>query len=99
MEIVRVDDQGRVYLPKAVRAAAAVGKGAVLEIRVIEGKIVLTKRRESIAESSRGIFKLKEHIKDVDKEIMNRSVELGLRELKEIRRKKGEEAPEEQKEK
>jgi len=85
MEMAKVDKQGRVYLPKAVRKAVGIRKKAVLEVRVDEGKIILSRRRGSVAESGRGIFKLKHPIEDVDEEIRKRSIEAGMGELYEIR--------------
>jgi len=87
MEFAKVDGQGRVYLPKAVREAAGIEKETVLEVTAGEGKVILKTRRESVAESSKGIFKLKEHIEDVDEAIRKWSVQAGVRELSEIRRR------------
>jgi len=40
-----IDDNGRVYVPKAVRESAGVGSGDVLELRAGRGKITLTKAK------------------------------------------------------
>jgi len=85
MEFVKVDTQGRVYLSKAVREVAGIKGEAVLEVTAVEGKIVLSRREENVAESSRGVFKLRRRIGDVDEEIRKRSVQAGLGELNEIR--------------
>ena len=40
-----IDENGRVYIPKAVRESAGVGSGDVLELRAGKDKITLTKAR------------------------------------------------------
>ena len=87
MEIVKVDRQGRFYLPKAVRKAAGIEEETVLEVSASKGQIVLRVREESVAKTGRGIFKIKKHLEDVDKEIRERSSQKALGELDEIRRR------------
>ncbi len=78
---------GRVYLPKDVRHALSITSDEPLDVNVVGEKIVLEKKRRSVAEESRGIFKLKKRIRDVDVEIHKESARAGARELREIRRR------------
>jgi len=85
MEFVKVDSQGRVYLPRGVREAAGLEPETVLEVTATEGRITLTVRGESVAESGRGVFRIKRPIGDVDREIRERSLRAAAGELDEIR--------------
>jgi len=87
VEILRIDSQGRFYLPKNIRKAAGIEGSTVLEVIASEGEIVLRARKESVAKGSRGIFKVKNHIGDLDKEIKEKSLQESLGELDEIRRR------------
>ncbi len=78
---------GRVYLPKDVRHALSITSDEPLDVNVVGEKIVLEKKRRSVAEESRGIFKLKKRIGDVDVQIRKESARAGARELREIRRR------------
>jgi len=87
MEVVKVDSQGRFYLPKAIRKAAGIEGETVLEITASRGQIILKVREESVAKAGRGAFKIKGHIEDVDREIRERALQKVLGELDEIRRR------------
>lgn len=85
MEFVKVDGQGRIYLPRVVRETVGIKPETVLEITATKGRITLSVRKESVAESGRGIFKITRSIENVDKEIRERSLQRALGELSEIR--------------
>ncbi|MFQ5711479.1 MAG: AbrB/MazE/SpoVT family DNA-binding domain-containing protein [Candidatus Geothermarchaeales archaeon] len=85
MDFVKVDNQGRIYLPKVVRETVGIKPDSVLELTATKGKITLSVRGESVAESGRGVFKITRSIEDVDKEIRERSLQRALGELSEIR--------------
>lgn len=87
MAISRVDRTGRVYLPREVRTALDISVDEPLNVNVVGEKIVLEKKRSSIAEQSRGLFKLRKHIEDVDVEIRKQSLKSGIREYRAIRRR------------
>ncbi len=87
MAASRVDKMGRVYLPRNVRDALSISPDEPLDINVVGEKIVLERKRRSVAEEARGIFKLKKRIADVDVEIRRQSVKVAARELHEIRRR------------
>lgn len=87
MEIVKVDRQGRFYIPKDIRRAAGIDEETVLEITVSKGEIVLRARKKSIAREGRGVFKIRRPIIDVDKEIREKSIEKSLGDLDEIHRR------------
>jgi AbrB family looped-hinge helix DNA binding protein len=87
MEIVKVDRQGRFYLPKEVRKAAGIDEGTVLDVTVSHGEIVLRARKQSIARDGRGVFRVKRPVEDVDREIKEKSIEKSLGELDEVRRR------------
>ena len=84
--ITKVDKTGRVYLPRALREAVGISTGSILDIQMHQGKLVLKKRLPMVAKSYRGIFKLKVHVKDVDREIRRCSLAAMELELNEIRR-------------
>lgn len=65
-ETVSVDEQGRVYLPKSVRDKAQIDAGMLVDITVADKKIVL-KAHKSIVRESKGIFRTKKPIEDIDK--------------------------------
>ena len=87
MAISRVDKTGRVYLPQEVRMALDITPDQPLNVNVVEGKIVLEKKRSNIAEQGRGLFKLKKHVENVDVEIRTQSLKTGIREYRAIRRR------------
>ncbi len=65
-EIVSVDDQGRVYLPKSIRKKVQIEEGMILDVRVKDRKIVLEPHK-SIVRESKGIFRTKRPIEDIDR--------------------------------
>lgn len=87
MAVSRVDKMGRVYLPRDVREAMRISPEEVLDVNVVGEKIVMARKKRSVARESRGVFKLKKHIEDVDVEIGRQSVRAAARELREIRRR------------
>jgi len=87
MAVSRVDKMGRVYLPKDVRHALSIASDEPLDVNVVGEKIVLERKRKSVAEEARGIFKLKKRVENVDLEIHKQSVRAAARELREIRRR------------
>ncbi len=75
METTAIDRLGRVYLPKSIREKANLKPNTILEIEFSDDKIIL-KKRKSVVRESRGIFKLKRHIKeDIDELIEKYSYE------------------------
>jgi len=81
METTFVDRQGRLYLPKKLRVEVGIKEGAMLSLRREDKKIVL-EQTKGIARTARGIFKLKNKIKDIDKLIEEYSYQEAVRELK-----------------
>ncbi|MBS1263424.1 MAG: hypothetical protein MAG715_00605 [Methanonatronarchaeales archaeon] len=53
---VKVDEQGRIYLPVELRREAHVEEGAFVEAHVEEGHLVI-ERTEPVAERGRGAFR------------------------------------------
>lgn len=84
---MRMDKHGRIYLPRSVKRAAGIEGQAVLEATASKGRIVLTVREAGVARGARGIFRLREHVKDVDEEIRRASLRATVGELDEIRRR------------
>ncbi len=87
MAISKVDRTGRVYIPGDLRQALGIGANEAVEVNIDGGKIVLEKKKSSVAAKGRGLFKLKSHVKDVDVEIRRGSMKAVTRELREIRRR------------
>ena len=87
MAVSRVDKMGRVYLPKDVRHALSIASDEPLDINVVGEKIVLERKKKSVAEDARGVFKLKKRVENVDVEIHKQSLRAAARELREIRRR------------
>jgi bifunctional DNA-binding transcriptional regulator/antitoxin component of YhaV-PrlF toxin-antitoxin module len=85
--VTKIDRSGRVYLPRAIRKAARIGADAVLDLEAHEGEVILRRRTTSIAEKSRGLFKLRIHVEDLDRVIHTISAEEMEKELDEIRRR------------
>ncbi len=87
MAISRVDKTGRVYLPQEMRTALDISPDEPLNVNVVGEKIVLEKKRSSIAEQGRGLFKLRKHVENVDVEISKQSLKTRIREYRAIRRR------------
>ncbi|HDI52778.1 MAG TPA: AbrB/MazE/SpoVT family DNA-binding domain-containing protein [Candidatus Bathyarchaeota archaeon] len=69
----KMDDRGRVFIPKRIREAAGLSEGSTLSISVDgEGRIILTPQ-PSIAERFRGIVKVERWPRDLD-EFLNEAL-------------------------
>ncbi len=86
MAVSRVDKMGRVYLPRDVRESLRISAEEVLDVNVVGEKIVLARKR-GVARESRGVFKLRRHVEDVDVEISRQSVKAAARDLRAVRRR------------
>lgn len=62
--IVRIDEQGRIYLPKKLRQII---KERVFEVREENGTLIF--EPVNVAKEGKGIFKVEEPIRDIDKKI------------------------------
>ena len=62
--IVRIDEQGRIYLPKELRNIV---KERVFEVREEKGKLIF--EPVNVAQEGRGIFTVEKPIRDIDKKI------------------------------
>jgi AbrB family looped-hinge helix DNA binding protein len=87
LAISKVDKTGRIYIPGDLREALGIGPNEVVEVKVEGEKIVLEKKKSSVAAKGRGLFKLKRHVEDMDVEIRKGSLKAAVRELREIRRR------------
>lgn len=87
MAISKVDKTGRVYIPGDLRDAVGIGPNEVVEVNVEGEKLILERKKSSVAVKGRGLFKLKKHVEDVDVEIRKGSLKLSAREIREIRRR------------
>lgn len=66
MEIVRVDEKGRVTLPKDVRENAGIRKGSYIKVRLKDEKTVVIEPLGSIAERFYGALKIEKWPEDLD---------------------------------
>lgn len=87
LAVSKVDKTGRVYIPGDLREALGIGPGEVVEVNVQGERIIVERKKSSVAVKGRGLFKLKRHVKDVDVEIRKGSLRTAARELREIRRR------------
>lgn len=87
LAVSKVDKTGRVYIPGDLREALGIGPGEVVEVNVQGERIIVERKKSSVAVKGRGLFKLKRHVKDVDVEIRKGSLRAAARELREIRRR------------
>lgn len=62
--IVKIDEQGRIYLPKKLRNTI---EETVFEVREEKGKLIFDP--VNVAQEGRGIFKAKKPIRDIDEKI------------------------------
>ena len=63
--VVRVDEKGRVLIPKGVREALGIKGKQLLKVEVVDGKIVLEPVKD-IASEYYGVFKVKKWPRDLD---------------------------------
>ena len=82
-----MDKTGRVYIPGDLREALGIGPNEIVEVNVEGKRIVLERKKSSVAAKGRGVFKLKRHVEDVDVEIRKGSLRAAARELREIHRR------------
>ncbi|MEM3403449.1 MAG: AbrB/MazE/SpoVT family DNA-binding domain-containing protein [Nitrososphaeria archaeon] len=74
METVKVDEKGRVIIPKSLREKAKVKKGSYVKIKADE-KSILIEPLEPIADKYFGAFKITKWPEDLDEfvvEVMNK---------------------------
>ena len=62
--IVKIDEQGRIYLPKKLRDTI---KERVFEVREEKGNLIF--ESVNVAKEGRGIFSVETPIRDIDKKI------------------------------
>ena len=62
--IVKIDEQGRIYLPKELRDII---EETIFEVREEKGKLIFDP--VNIAQEGRGIFKVEKPIRDIDEKI------------------------------
>ncbi len=69
MAKARLDQTGKVYIPRVIRNAAGIKEGDLLDVEAQDSHVLLRKSKLRIAKLGRGQFKLKRTIKDVDRQI------------------------------
>ncbi len=87
MAVSKIDKTGRVYIPGDLREALGMSPNEVLEVNVEGERIILERKKSSVAMMGRGLFKLKRRVEDVDVKIREGSLRTVARELREIRRR------------
>jgi len=87
LALSKIDKTGRVYIPGDLREALGMSPNEVLEVNVEGERIILERKKSSVAMKGRGLFKLKRRVEDVDVEIREGSLKTVARELREIRRR------------
>ena len=65
MEIVKVDEKGRIIIPKTIRKKVGVKEGSYVKIK-IEEKGITIEPLEPIADKYYGAFKITEWPEDID---------------------------------
>lgn len=63
--VTRIDDKGRVLIPKSIREAIGIRERQLVRIKVVDGKIVLEPLRD-IADEYYGVVKIKKWPRDLD---------------------------------
>ncbi|MCD6538520.1 AbrB/MazE/SpoVT family DNA-binding domain-containing protein [Candidatus Bathyarchaeota archaeon] len=63
--IVRVDERGRVVIPKSIREKVKLKEGEYVNVRV-EGRSIVMEPLESVADKYFGAFKISRWPKDLD---------------------------------
>jgi AbrB family looped-hinge helix DNA binding protein len=69
LEIVKVDEKGRVIIPKSLREKAKVKEGGYVKMRA-DGKTIIIKPVESIADKYYGAFKIEKWPENLDEFIV-----------------------------
>lgn len=69
---VRVDEKGRVMIPKTIRTAAKIKEGSCVNIKAA-GKKIIIEPAEPVAEKFAGIFKVTKWPEDLDGYVMEAS--------------------------
>ncbi|MCS7373558.1 MAG: AbrB/MazE/SpoVT family DNA-binding domain-containing protein [archaeon GB-1845-036] len=67
--IVKVDEKGRVVIPKSIREKVKLKEGGYVNVRA-EGNIIIMKPLESIADKYFGAFKISRWPEDLDEFIV-----------------------------
>ena len=67
--IVKVDEKGRVVIPKSIREKVKLKEGSYVNVRA-EGKIIIMEPLESIADKYFGAFKVSRWPEDLDEFIV-----------------------------
>jgi AbrB family looped-hinge helix DNA binding protein len=65
LETVKVDDKGRIVIPKGLREKAKIKEGSYVKMRA-EGKTIIIEPIKSIADKYYGAFKIEKWPKDLD---------------------------------
>lgn len=65
MEIARIDEKGRLLVPKKIRKKAGIKEGSLVKIEM-HGKSIVIEPLESIASKYFGAFKISKWPKDLD---------------------------------
>ena len=63
--VTRIDDKGRVLIPKSIRETIGIKERQLVRIKVVDGKIVLEPLRD-IADEYYGVIKVKKWPRDLD---------------------------------
>jgi len=69
LEIVKVDEKGRVIIPKSLREKAKIKEGGYVKMRA-DGKTIIIESVESIADKYYGAFKIEKWPEDLDELII-----------------------------
>jgi AbrB family looped-hinge helix DNA binding protein len=67
--ITKIDEKGRVMIPKKIRETANLKEGCYVNIKA-EGKTVIMEPTEPIAEKYRGAFKITKWPEDMDEFVL-----------------------------
>jgi len=66
---VKIDEKGRIMIPKEIRKAAKLKEGSYVSIKAIDRTVVI-ESEESVAEKYSGIFKISKWPEDIDEFIV-----------------------------
>ncbi len=70
--MVRVDEKGRILIPKSIREATGIRERQLVRIRVVNGKIVLEPLRD-VADEFYGAIRVEKWPRDLD-EFVNEAI-------------------------